>query len=183
MGAYAQSDFDTLYRDSYNNLLRLAYRSTKDYHESEDLVDEAFVIYLQKSEIVHINNPRAYLVKIMSNLICNYLRLKMHDNVPLSNALENELGVDGLKRSLADALPKELQLWEREILLEPQRDSRNSASHSNTRRRGDPPACSLRHRDPGSVDSVPCSYPRTRNQSKVVFHHIAQIFHRDLILL
>ena len=71
MGAYAQSDFDTLYRDSYNNLLRLAYRSTKDYHESEDLVDEAFVIYLQKSEIVHINNPRAYLVKIMSNLICN----------------------------------------------------------------------------------------------------------------
>lgn len=25
MGAYAQSDFDTLYRDSYNNLLRLAY--------------------------------------------------------------------------------------------------------------------------------------------------------------
>lgn len=99
MGAYAQSDFDTLYRDSYNNLLRLAYRSTKDYHESEDLVDEAFVIYLQKSEIVHINNPRAYLVKIMSNLICNYLRLKMHDNVPLSNALENELGVDGLKRT------------------------------------------------------------------------------------
>ena len=41
---------------------------------------------------------------------------------------------------------------------------------------------SLRRRDPGSVDSVPCSYPRTRNQSKVVFHHIAQIFHRDLIL-
>ena len=55
MGAYAQSDFDTLYRDSYNNLLRLAYRSTKDYHESEDLVDEAFVIYPQKSEIVHID--------------------------------------------------------------------------------------------------------------------------------
>lgn len=117
MGDYAQSDFDTLYRDNYNNLLRLAYRSTKDYHESEDLVDEAFVIYLQKSGTVHISNPRAYLIKIMSNLICNYLRLKMHDNVPLSDALENELGVDGLKRSLADALPKELQLWEREILL------------------------------------------------------------------
>lgn len=117
MGDYAQSDFDTLYRDNYNNLLRLAYRSTKDYHESEDLVDEAFVIYLQKSGTVHISNPRAYLIKIMSNLICNYLRLKMHDNVPLSDALENEIGVDGLKRSLADALPKELQLWEREILL------------------------------------------------------------------
>ena len=100
MGDYAQSDFDTLYRDNYNNLLRLAYRSTKDYHESEDLVDEAFVIYLQKSGTVHISNPRAYLIKIMSNLICNYLRLKMHDNVPLS-----------------DALPKELQLGEREILL------------------------------------------------------------------
>jgi len=80
VGDYAQSDFDTLYRDNYNNLLRLAYRSTKDYHESEDLVDEAFVIYLQKSGTVHISNPRAYLIKIMSNLICNYLRLKMHDN-------------------------------------------------------------------------------------------------------
>lgn len=44
-------------------------------------------------------------------------------------------------------------------------------------------SASLRRRDPGSVDSVPCSYPRTRNQSKVVFHHIAQIFHRDLILI
>ena len=95
MGDYAQSDFDTLYRDNYNNLLRLAYRSTKDYHESEDLVDEAFVIYLQKSGTVHISNPRAYLIKIMSNLICNYLRLKMHDNVPLSDALENEIGVIG----------------------------------------------------------------------------------------
>lgn len=106
MGAYAQSDFDTLYRDSYNNLLRLAYRSTKDYHESEDLVDEAFVIYLQKSEIVHINNPRAYLVKIMSNLICNYLRLKMHDNVPLSNALENELGVGWAEKKLGGCTSK-----------------------------------------------------------------------------
>lgn len=46
-----------------------------------------------------------------------------------------------------------------------------------------PQTDSPRRRDPGSVDSVPCSYPRTRNQSKVVFHHIAQIFHRDLILL
>lgn len=63
MGDYAQSDFDTLYRDNYNNLLRLAYRSTKDYHESEDLVDEAFVIYLQKSGTVHISNPRALLDK------------------------------------------------------------------------------------------------------------------------
>lgn len=87
MGDYAQSDFDTLYRDNYNNLLRLAYRSTKDYHESEDLVDEAFVIYLQKSGTVHISNPRAYLIKIMSNLICNYLRLKMQKRTGKSQRL------------------------------------------------------------------------------------------------
>ena len=42
MGDYAQNDFDALYRNRYDYLLRLAYRSTKNYHDSEDLVDEAF---------------------------------------------------------------------------------------------------------------------------------------------
>ena len=108
MGDYAQNDFDALYRNSYDYLLRLAYRSTKNYHDSEDLVDEAFVVYLQKSATIHISNPNAYLVKVLSNLICNYQRLKIHDNIPLSSILENELGVDGLKRGLADALPSGL---------------------------------------------------------------------------
>lgn len=117
MGDYAQNDFDTLYRNRYDYLLRLAYRSTKNYHDSEDLVDEAFVVYLQKSATIHISNPNAYLVKVLSNLICNYQRLKIHDNIPLSSILENELGVDGLKRGLADALPSGLLPWEREILL------------------------------------------------------------------
>ena len=89
----------------------------RNYHDSEDLVDEAFVVYLQKSATIHISNPNAYLVKVLSNLICNYQRLKIHDNIPLSSILENELGVDGLKRGLADALPSGLLPWEREILL------------------------------------------------------------------
>ena len=113
MGDYAQNDFDALYRNRYDYLLRLAYRSTKNYHDSEDLVDEAFVVYLQKSATIHISNPNAYLVKVLSNLICNYQRLKIHDNIPLSSILENELGVDGLKRGLADALPSGLLPWER----------------------------------------------------------------------
>lgn len=46
MGDYAQNDFDALYRNRYDYLLRLACRSTKNYHDSEDLVDEAFVVYL-----------------------------------------------------------------------------------------------------------------------------------------
>ena len=117
MGDYAQNDFDALYRNRYDYLLRLACRSTKNYHDSEDLVDEAFVVYLQKSATIHISNPNAYLVKVLSNLICNYQRLKIHDNIPLSSILENELGVDGLKRGLADALPSGLLPWEREILL------------------------------------------------------------------
>lgn len=54
MGDYAQNDFDALYRNRYDYLLRLAYRSTKNYHDSEDLVDEAFVVYLQKSATIHM---------------------------------------------------------------------------------------------------------------------------------
>ena len=58
MGDYAQNDFDALYRNRYDYLLRLAYRSTKNYHDSEDLVDEAFVVYLQKSATIHMEMSR-----------------------------------------------------------------------------------------------------------------------------
>lgn len=61
MGDYAQNDFDALYRNRYDYLLRLACRSTKNYHDSEDLVDEAFVVYLQKSATIHISNLKVYL--------------------------------------------------------------------------------------------------------------------------
>ena len=43
---YAHSDFDSFYLEYSPKLWRLAYRLTRNRYDSEDLVDEAFLIYL-----------------------------------------------------------------------------------------------------------------------------------------
>lgn len=63
-----QSSFDALYLANYKFLFTLAYRLTQNYHDAEDLVEEAFIVYLVKSEDTHIENPRAYMVGILSKL-------------------------------------------------------------------------------------------------------------------
>ena len=54
---YAHSDFDSFYLEYSPKLWRLAYRLTRNRYDSEDLVDEAFLIYLQKSITMVIDNP------------------------------------------------------------------------------------------------------------------------------
>ena len=63
-----QSSFDALYLANYKFLFTLAYRLTQNYHDAEDLVEEAFIVYLVKSEDTHVENPRAYMVGILSRL-------------------------------------------------------------------------------------------------------------------
>lgn len=58
---YAHSDFDSFYLEYSPKLWRLAYRLTRNRYDSEDLVDEAFLIYLQKSTTMVIDNPEAYI--------------------------------------------------------------------------------------------------------------------------
>ena len=58
---YAHSDFDSFYLEYSLKLWRLAYRLTRNRYDSEDLVDEAFLIYLQKSTTMVIDNPEAYI--------------------------------------------------------------------------------------------------------------------------
>jgi len=50
---YAHSDFDSFYLEYSPKLWRLAYRLTRNRYDSEDLVDEAFLIYLQKSTTIY----------------------------------------------------------------------------------------------------------------------------------
>lgn len=58
---YAHSDFDSFYLEYSLKLWRLAYRLTRNRYDSEDLVDEAFLIYLQKSTTMVIDNPKHIL--------------------------------------------------------------------------------------------------------------------------
>lgn len=114
--ASGYNSFDELFRDKYSKLLRLAYRSTGNYHDSEDLVDEAFVIYIQKVSSVSIENPEAYLVGILSKLICNYKRKQLRD-IGLLEKLTAELQDETATERLEDLLPAELLQWEKEILV------------------------------------------------------------------
>ena len=56
---YAHSDFDSFYLEYSPKLWRLAYRLTRNRYDSEDLVDEAFLIYLQKSTTMVIDKSRS----------------------------------------------------------------------------------------------------------------------------
>ena len=104
---YAHSDFDSFYLEYSPKLWRLAYRLTRNRYDSEDLVDEAFLIYLQKSITMVIDNPEAYITRILANLVRNYARISWH----------NELPIDVLGMRLREVLPKGLSPQEQEILL------------------------------------------------------------------
>lgn len=113
-------EFNSLYKQSYDWLLRHAYRVTGNYHDSEELVDETFVVYMQKSKTQDIHNPQAYITGILSKLIGNYLKSKRRESsifLPLNYLRDVTDPADGLRRSLSDLLPNELLPWEREILL------------------------------------------------------------------
>ena len=112
-----QSSFDALYLANYKFLFTLAYRLTQNYHDAEDLVEESFIVYLVKSEDTHIENPRAYMVGILSKLYGNYIRSKERTTFPSDKIPEKPPSSDDEPYSLTDVLPAELLPWEREILL------------------------------------------------------------------
>ena len=47
MGNPFSKDFDEFYLSNYKRLFYTAFRATENYHDSEELVDEAFIIYCQ----------------------------------------------------------------------------------------------------------------------------------------
>lgn len=114
---YAHSDFDSFYLEYSSKLWRLAYRLTRNRYDSEDLVDEAFLIYLQKSITMVIDNPEAYITRILANLVRNYARLSWHNKLPIDVLPESTLSTDGVGMRLREVLPKGLSPQEQEILL------------------------------------------------------------------
>lgn len=83
----------------------------------DDLVDEAFLIYLQKSTTMVIDNPEAYITRILANLVRNYARLSWHNELPIDVLPESTLSTDGVGMRLCEVLPKGLSPQEQEILL------------------------------------------------------------------
>lgn len=113
-------DFDDFYRSNYRRLLYTAFRTTENYHDSEELVDEAFIIYSQKSKGIVIENPSGYILGVLGNLLRNYLKSQCRGKwsfVPLHMMNDIPEDEDGLHRPLTDMLPASLLPWEQEILV------------------------------------------------------------------
>lgn len=120
MGDRFSEEFDNFFIANYQRLIRAAFRITGNYHDSEDLVDEAFVIYYQKSRELEIKKPAAYITQILSNLLGNYLKSMRRDKfklIPLDTMDGSIEDPYTLCRPLADILPTSLLPWEREILI------------------------------------------------------------------
>ena len=108
---------EVVHREYSPKLWRLAYHLTRNRYDSEDLVDEAFLIYLQKSTTMVIDNPEAYITRILANLVRNYARLSWHNELPIDVLPESTLSTDGVGMRLREVLPKDLSPQEQEILL------------------------------------------------------------------
>ena len=118
-GKHSYDDFDKFYLENYQALLRQAYWLTVNYHDAEELVDESFIIYLRKSPQEDIGNPRAYVVKILSNLLKNYARSQRTERflfLSLDDCPE-QASADRLSVPFSELLPDGLLPWERKILI------------------------------------------------------------------
>ena len=81
------------------------------------LCDVWHFLYDWEIDSTHIENPRAYMVGILSRLYGNYIRSKERTTFPSDKIPEKSPSSDDASYSLTDVLPAELLPWEREILL------------------------------------------------------------------
>lgn len=65
--------FDFLFRQHRHELLAFAGRYS-GHEAAEDLVQEAYLRFIQQAEAGHIDNPRAYLYRITHNLSADFHR-------------------------------------------------------------------------------------------------------------
>lgn len=110
-------EFNAFYKEYYKKLVNHAYRLTSNRWDAEELADEALMIYFHKSQSEIIQNPRAYLKRIMSNVLGNYFKSKKREQVISLEMLHEIPGKDCFMPSLGDCLPAGLTASEREILI------------------------------------------------------------------
>ncbi|UKS30857.1 RNA polymerase sigma-70 factor [Paenibacillus sp. HWE-109] len=66
-------DFETIYRTYKQLLFSVAYRMLGSVSDAEDMMQDLFAS-LPSVEMESVNNPKAYLVKMMTNRCLNYLK-------------------------------------------------------------------------------------------------------------
>lgn len=110
-------EYSEFYIENYPRLVRHAYRLISNRWDAEELADEALLIFYQKSQAETIQNPNAYLKRIISNVLGNYFKSKKREQAISIETLHELSGTDCFSLSLSDCLPAGLSASEREILI------------------------------------------------------------------
>lgn len=91
--------FDEVYKRNYTRLSQYAFHIIHDKGDAEDLANEAFLVYYQHADEMDIENPDAYLFKILRNLIGNYIKRRdLHPTLSQSGVqtgVQAELSLSG----------------------------------------------------------------------------------------
>ena len=107
--------FDEVYKRNYTRLSQYAFHIIHDKGDAEDLANEAFLVYYQHADEMDIENPDAYLFKILRNLIGNYIKRRdLHPTLSL-DILEETADIQSSPEPLEYLLPQGLSQDERDI--------------------------------------------------------------------
>lgn len=70
----SDADMDEFYRQHYPEILNMLYKRLGGREEADDLTQEAFARYTIAARENRIDNPRAYLFRVVHNLTIDHLR-------------------------------------------------------------------------------------------------------------
>ena len=117
VNADRESLFEEIYQRNKNNLLRSAYRTARNKEDAEDIVEETFLLFLQKWDAGIVEDPDRYLFGILSRVSLNYISRQKHRNgIPLEY-VEEVIAAPPAEGKLEDILPFDIAGTDREILI------------------------------------------------------------------
>ncbi|MEA1960775.1 MAG: sigma-70 family RNA polymerase sigma factor [Bacillota bacterium] len=71
---YSQQEMEDFFTSEYPQLYRYAVYLTRDQETAQDLCQETFIRWFGKKDKTQVENPQAWLKKVLSNLAMNYFR-------------------------------------------------------------------------------------------------------------
>lgn len=117
MNTNRDSLFEEIYQRNKNNLLRSAYRTARNMEDAEDIVEETFLIFLQKWEAGVVESPDKYLFGILSRVSLNCINRQKHRNCIPLQYVEEVIAAPPAEEKLEDILPSDVAGMDRDILI------------------------------------------------------------------
>ena len=86
-GIDPSGSFDTIYEHVFPLLFRIAYNITGDMSAAEDLCQEAFIRYFNRTSPLPLEQAKYWLIRVVKNLSFNYEKRKYRERNAYSKVL------------------------------------------------------------------------------------------------